>query len=83
MFRTVCFLLLGILLIACVCVCVCVFVRETSQFSSKGKDFIGNLDRITVLKLITELASDSLNEPYHPSLHFTSPAKPGTLHLFP
>ncbi len=27
--------------------------------------FIGNLDRITVLRLITESASDSLNEPYN------------------
>ncbi len=42
-------------------------VRETGQFSSKGIifDFIGNLDRITVLRLITESASDSLNEPYN------------------
>ncbi len=42
-------------------------VRETGKFSSKGiiYDFIGNLDRITVLRLITESASDSLNEPYN------------------
>ncbi len=41
-------------------------VRETGQFSLKGiiYDFIGNLDRITVLRLITESASNSLNEPY-------------------
>ncbi len=42
-------------------------VRETDQCSSKGiiYDFIGNLDRITVLRLITKSASDSLNEPYN------------------
>ncbi len=42
-------------------------VRETGQFSSKGiiYDFIGNLNRITVLRLISESASDSLNEPYN------------------
>ncbi len=42
-------------------------VRETGQFSSNGIifDFIENLDRITVLRLITESASDSLNEPYN------------------
>ncbi len=28
-------------------------------------DFIVNLNRITVLRLITESASDSLNEPYN------------------
>ncbi len=28
-------------------------------------DFIGTLNRITVLRLITESASDSLNEPYN------------------
>ncbi len=41
-------------------------VRE-GQFISKGInfDFIGNLDRITVLRLITESASDLLNEPYN------------------
>ncbi len=42
-------------------------VRETGQFSSKGIicDFIGNLNRLTVSRLITESASDSLNEPYN------------------
>ncbi len=42
-------------------------VRETGQFSSKGiiYDFIDNLNRSTVLRLITESASDSLNEPYN------------------
>ncbi len=45
--------------------CVQHGVRETGQFSSKGiiYDIIGNLDRITLLWLITESASDSLNEP--------------------
>ncbi len=42
-------------------------VREKGQFSSKGiiYDFIGNLNKITILQLITESASDSLNEPYN------------------
>ncbi len=42
-------------------------VRETKskQFSSKGIMILGNLDRITVLWLITESASDSMNEPYN------------------
>ncbi len=40
---------------------------ETGQFSWKGiiYDFIGNLDRITVLRLIMESASDSMNEPFN------------------
>ncbi len=34
-------------------------IRETGQFSSKGiiSDFIGNLNRLTVLRLITESAA--------------------------
>ncbi len=44
-----------------------IYVRETGQFSSKIiiYDFIGNLNKITVLRLITESASNSLNEPYN------------------
>ncbi len=42
-------------------------VREIGQFSSKGiiYDFIGNLNKITVLRLITESVCNSLNEPYN------------------
>ncbi len=37
-----------------------IFIRETGQFSSKGiiKDFIGNLNTLTVSR-------DSLNKPYN------------------
>ncbi len=36
---------------------------QGKQVNSAQREFIGNLDRIAVLRLITESASDSLNEP--------------------